>query len=102
MDPDFSLNMDALNNCDEEDLQLVHAKLSVINKELMEVREILTKHLSRSSSCKSSCTDSEMGDAKEKGESPSQSASPAFSQRSSMEMEMAVFKSSDRDAVCRE
>ncbi len=59
MDPDFSFNMEALYNCDEEDLQLVHAKLSVINKELLEVRQILTKHLSRSSSCKSSCSDSE-------------------------------------------
>ncbi len=59
MNPDFSLNMDALNVCNEEDLQLVHAKLSVINKELLEVREILTKHLSRSSSCMNSCSDSE-------------------------------------------
>lgn len=41
-----------------------------------------------------------MGDPKDKGESPSQPASPAFSQRSSMEMEMAVLKTSD--AVCRD
>ncbi|CAL8463788.1 g3322 [Coccomyxa elongata] len=77
LDPDFSLNMEALYDCDEEDLQLVHAKLSVINKELLE-----------------------MGDTKDKGDSPSQPASPALSQRSSMEMEMAVFKASD--AVCRD
>ena len=61
LESELCLKADVLCDCDEEDLQRVQAKLSVINRELREVREILIKRLSRSnSSCESSCCDSEV------------------------------------------
>ena len=62
LDAELCLKADVLCDCDEDDLQRVQAKLSVINKELQEVREILIKRLSRSSSsCDSSYSGSEVG-----------------------------------------
>ncbi|KAK9918019.1 hypothetical protein WJX75_000605 [Coccomyxa subellipsoidea] len=95
LESELCLKADVLCDCDEEDLQRVQAKLSVINRELREVREILIKRLSRSnSSCESSCCDSEMGDARDIALPVSQPASPTNSQASSAEVEMTVFSSS--------